>query len=136
MNDEQETKHASGAPARTPGWAAKLENSMTIKCWRFCVEDFNGRTTYLDADGEPNGDTVAAEFIGTSAQACDEGDRRADVWEAKTGNDVAKITRESRGVPNGEVRGASPEGEASSAEGATSTVVLGATDHGGNDEQA
>lgn len=76
---------------------------MTIKCWRFCVEDFNGRTTYLDADGEPNGDTVAAEFIGTSAQACDEGDRRADVWEAKTGNDVAKITRESRGVPNAKV---------------------------------
>lgn len=48
---------------------------------------------------------------------------RADILEA-----AMEIERLRRGVTkNGEVRGASPlAGEASSAEGATSTVVLGA----------
>lgn len=70
---------------------------MSKKRWRFYVEDFDDNTEYLDADGGPDGEEPEAEFVGTSEEAMAEGDRRANLWESRTGFLAAKITRESRG---------------------------------------
>ena len=69
-----------------------------IRRWRFSVTDFDDNVAHLDADGGPNGDEPSAEFNGSAAAAMVEGDRRADLWEARTGKLAAKITRDSYGV--------------------------------------
>ena len=68
-----------------------------VKFWRFWVTDWGDNVTYIDADGGPDGDKPEAEFIGTGQEAIAEGDRRVDLWERRTGNLAAKITRDSRG---------------------------------------
>ena len=45
-------------------------------------------------------DEAEAEFVGTSHQAMQEGDRRCDLWESRTGRMAARVTRESYGPPN------------------------------------
>ncbi len=67
------------------------------KRWRFWVTDFDDNVTCIDADGGPDGDDPSAEFVGAGHDAISEGDRRAGLWEARTGRLAAKITRESRG---------------------------------------
>jgi hypothetical protein len=69
-----------------------------IKQWRFWVTDWDDNTTYIDADGGPDGDETESEFSGTWREAIAEGERRANLWETRTGNLAAKITRESRGL--------------------------------------
>lgn len=68
---------------------------MTLHRWRFLVEDWNGRTTYVDADGAECDDDE--EWGGDDDAARREAHRRADAWERSTGADVALVTRESRG---------------------------------------
>ncbi len=68
-----------------------------VKRWRFWVTDWDDNVTYVDANGGPDGDEPDAEFIGTGHDAIAEGDRRAGLWETRTGRLMAKITRESRG---------------------------------------
>lgn len=69
-----------------------------IKRWRFMIEDWDGNVVYVDGEGGPDGDEQ--EFVGTSHQAIQEGDRRCDLWEARTGLMAARVTRESCGPPN------------------------------------
>lgn len=76
-----------------------------IKRWRFMVEDWGDESVYVDAEGGPDGDEPEAEFVGTSHQAMQEGDRRCDLWEARSGRMAARVTRESYGPPNGKVSG-------------------------------
>lgn len=71
-----------------------------IKRWRFVIEDWGDQCVYVDSEGGLNGDEPEAEFVGTSRQAMREGDRRCDLWEARTGRVAARITRESYGPPN------------------------------------
>jgi hypothetical protein len=65
-----------------------------IKQWRFLVTDWDDNTTYIGADG----DETESEFSGTGREAIAEGERRANLWEARTGNLAAAIMRESRGL--------------------------------------
>jgi hypothetical protein len=69
-----------------------------IKRWRFGVTDFDDNETMVDSDGGPDGDEPAAEFVGDSSAAIDEGDRRALLWENRTGGIAAKVTRYSHGA--------------------------------------
>ena len=71
-----------------------------IKRWRFMIEDWGDQSLYVDSEGGPNGDEPEAEFVGTSRQAMHEGNRRCDLWEARTGCMAARVTRESYGPPN------------------------------------
>lgn len=69
-----------------------------IKRWRFGVTDFDDNETMVDSDGGPDGDEPAAEFFGDSSAAIAEGDRRALLWENRTGGIAAKVTRYSHGA--------------------------------------
>ena len=71
-----------------------------IKRWRFVVSDWDDQDVYVDGEGGPDGDEKEAEFVGTSHQAMQEGDRRCDLWESRTGRMAARVTRESYGPPN------------------------------------
>lgn len=63
--------------------------------WRFRAEDFENAVFYLGPNGEERDDEE--EWIGTDREAEDEGDRRSDLWEVRTGGCLDQITRESRG---------------------------------------
>lgn len=60
-----------------------------IKRWRFIIEDWDGNVVYVDGEGGPDGDEQ--EFVGTSQQAIQEGDRRCGLWEARTGLMSARV---------------------------------------------
>ena len=74
----------------SPGPAARRR-------WRFEVEDVDEVRTGVDADGgERNADEY---FIGMTAEAEAEAERRADLWElGPTGKHVARVTYESYGI--------------------------------------
>ena len=61
----------------------------------FSVEDENGETEYLDANGTSRDSDEF--FIGTGAEADVEGNRRADLWERRTGRWACRVFFERRG---------------------------------------
>lgn len=75
-----------------------------VKRWRFMVTGWDDHAVYVDADGGPNGDEPAAEFIGNFRQAQAEGDRRSELWEERTGLAAARITCESHGAARAEAK--------------------------------
>lgn len=90
-----------------------MKDSAAKRRWRFCVTDFDDNDTYLDKEGGPDGEEADAVFIGDSMGAMAEGDRRANLWENKTGNIAARICRDSLGLVFSNTTGnrPAPEGE-------------------------
>lgn len=67
-----------------------------VRRWRFMLSDWDDLAVYVDAEGGPDGDAPVAEFVGNLMQAQTEGDRRAEMWEQRTGVSVARVTCESQ----------------------------------------
>lgn len=63
------------------------------KRWYFSVEDWNGDVFYLDFDGnEIDGDAAReTPWDGNQDEAMKEADRRVDLWQERTGADVARV---------------------------------------------
>lgn len=70
--------------------------SATRRRWLFSIEDSEGESHYVDADGKG---THAEEFYeGTDVEAQREADRRATAWENLPGNGwPLRVTCESHG---------------------------------------
>jgi uncharacterized membrane protein len=81
---------------------------MTIekRRWKFRIEGHNKPGGCVDAAGNRDDD---CEFIGTSAEAAREANRRADAWERVTGDLCESVTLESQGKGSEPQPGASPQ---------------------------
>jgi len=65
--------------------------------WIFSVEDVTDDEFHLDGKGEEIDYSDAVIFEGSRREAGEEGDRRANLWEQRTGVIVFKITSHSLG---------------------------------------
>ena len=86
---------------------------MVRRRWLYTVTDWDDREEYVDANGEEVCRDDAKEHIATDAEASEESDRRADLWETKQDALVASATRHSQGIwresPNDACRVATPQ---------------------------
>ena len=65
--------------------------------WLFSIEDSEGDTHYVDAEGK--GKHADEFYLGTSAEAAREADRRATAWENLPGNGWPMVvTYEAHGI--------------------------------------
>ena len=71
------------------------------RLWRFYVDDFNeeDESVCLDATGYPVDPEDVDLWTGTKAEATEEAERRADMWEEREeGWLVGRVTSESLGI--------------------------------------
>ncbi len=75
-----------------------MKDPEALRRWWFYVETWDDDVApHLDENGDPVGADDIKDFIGTKAQADNEGERRADLFEEKSGALIDKIVLESRG---------------------------------------
>ena len=70
---------------------------MTYRRWKFAIETDEGSGYLLDSGDMVTDPDYTADWIGTDIQAGFEADRRADLYEEKTGGSITLITLDSKG---------------------------------------
>ena len=74
-----------------------MSGGAVLRRWRFRIDDHDGNSMYVAADGRSDVDDLY--FIGTDDEALREADRRADAYARHPEHGLcARVTYESEGV--------------------------------------
>lgn len=75
-----------------------MKDPESQRRWWFYVETWDDELApHLDENGDPVGVDDIKDFIGTTAQANAEAERRSELFEEKSGALIDKVVLESRG---------------------------------------